>query len=139
MSNDPIVRLLGLAKKAGRLEIGEEPVGGACRARQARLILVASDAADNALHRARNFSAAGKTSWIRIPYGKEVLGHACGQHVCAMAAITDVSLARAFVLALDQPEQYEALLSDLDRRVRRVRQRRQEERAHRNNVKHGRK
>ena len=27
MPNDPILHLLGLAKKAGRLEIGEEPVG----------------------------------------------------------------------------------------------------------------
>ena len=35
MPNDPILHLLGLARKAGRLEIGEEPVGAACRARQA--------------------------------------------------------------------------------------------------------
>ena len=34
MPNDPILHLLGLAKKAGRLEAGEEPVGAACRARQ---------------------------------------------------------------------------------------------------------
>ena len=26
MANDPILHLLGLAKKAGKLEIGEEPV-----------------------------------------------------------------------------------------------------------------
>lgn len=36
MPNDPILHLLGLARKAGRLEIGEEPVGAVCRARQAR-------------------------------------------------------------------------------------------------------
>ena len=34
MANDPILHLLGLAKKAGRLEVGEEPVGALCRARQ---------------------------------------------------------------------------------------------------------
>ena len=45
MANDPILHLLGLAKKAGRLEIGEEPVGALCRALHARLILLASDAA----------------------------------------------------------------------------------------------
>ena len=39
MPNDPILHLLGLARKAGRLEIGEEPVGAVCRARQARLVL----------------------------------------------------------------------------------------------------
>ena len=42
MPNDPILPLLGLARKAGRLEIGEEPVGAACRARQARLVLLAA-------------------------------------------------------------------------------------------------
>ena len=35
MANDPSLHLLGLARKAGRLEIDEEPVGAACRARLA--------------------------------------------------------------------------------------------------------
>ena len=56
-----------------------------------------------------------------------------------MAAITDVALARAFVNALGQPEKYAELLADLDRRVERVQQRRREEKAHRNNIKHGKK
>ena len=37
MASDPILHLLGLARKAGKLELGEEPVGAACRARQARV------------------------------------------------------------------------------------------------------
>ena len=52
MSNDPILHLLGLAKKAGRLEVGEEPVGAASRARQARRIHRASDAAPHTPRRA---------------------------------------------------------------------------------------
>ena len=44
---DNVLHLLGIARKAGRVEVGEEPVGASARARQARLILVASDAADN--------------------------------------------------------------------------------------------
>ena len=36
--------VIGLAKKAGRLEVGEEPTGAAARARDARLLLLASDA-----------------------------------------------------------------------------------------------
>ena len=47
MPHDPILHLLGLAKKAGRLEIGEEPVGAAARAHQARVLLLAADAAPN--------------------------------------------------------------------------------------------
>ena len=43
MPHDPILHLLGLAKKAGRLEIGEEPVGAAARAHQARVLLLAAE------------------------------------------------------------------------------------------------
>ena len=52
MPHDPILHLLGLAKKAGRLEIGEEPVGAAARAHQARVLLLAADAAPNTVRRA---------------------------------------------------------------------------------------
>ena len=41
---DNTLHLLGIAQKAGRLEVGEEPVGAAARARQARVILLACDA-----------------------------------------------------------------------------------------------
>ncbi len=139
MEPDRALRLLSLAKKGGNIQLGEENTGAACRSGHARLILVASDAADNAFHRAKTFTLAGKTTFIRVPYTKEELGRACGRAVCAMAAFTDVSLARAFVQALNQPEKYEALLADLDQRVLRVKQRRQEEKAHRNNLKHGKK
>ena len=36
-----ILSMIGLAKKAGQVEIGEEPVGSAARAKEARVILVA--------------------------------------------------------------------------------------------------
>ena len=38
MTNDPVLHLLGLAKKAGRLEIGEEPVGAVCRSARSALV-----------------------------------------------------------------------------------------------------
>ena len=56
---DNVLHLLGIARKAGRVEVGEEPVGASARARQARLILVASDAADNSARRAAHFAQAG--------------------------------------------------------------------------------
>ena len=38
-----ILSMIGLAKKAGQVAIGEEPVGAAARAKDARVILVAQD------------------------------------------------------------------------------------------------
>ena len=40
------LRLLGLARRARLLEIGEEPVGIVCRSGKAKLLLVAKDAGD---------------------------------------------------------------------------------------------
>ncbi len=34
--------LMGLALRAGRLEVGEDPAGDACRTRRCRLLLVAA-------------------------------------------------------------------------------------------------
>ena len=65
MSNDPILHLIGLAKKAGKLEIGEEPVGAACRARHAKLVLLAADAAPNTVRRAAHFGEAGRV--VQMP------------------------------------------------------------------------
>ena len=41
------LRLLGLARRARLLEIGEEPVGIVCRSGKAKLLLVAKDAGDH--------------------------------------------------------------------------------------------
>lgn len=79
MANDPILHLLGLAKKAGRLEVGEEPVGALCRARQAKLVLLAADAAPNTCRRAAHFGQAGNVLWLALPFSKAELGLALGR------------------------------------------------------------
>ncbi len=92
---DNVLSLLGLARKAGRLAIGEEPVGAAARARDARLILLARDASDNSARRAARFAEAGDCLLARIPADKVALGAAVGRASCAMLAVTDVGFADA--------------------------------------------
>ena len=78
---DNTLHLVGIAKKARRVEVGEEPVGAAARARQARLIVLARDAADNTCRRAAHFAEAGACPVVQCPYSKEELGGAiaaCG-------------------------------------------------------------
>ena len=101
MNHEPILRLLGLAKKAGRLEIGEEPVGAAARARKARLILLAADAAPNTC-RAAHFGQAGQVLQLKLPATKEELGLALGRSSCAMLALTDKGFAASLAGKLAQ-------------------------------------
>ena len=130
---------LGLARRGSNIAIGEEPVGIACRGNHGRLLLLAKDAADNTFRRARAFTSSGKPPVIRVPFTKEELGNAMGVNACAMAVFTDVSLALAFVKALDEPEHYAKLLEELERQVARVQKRRQEEKAHQKNKRTGKK
>ncbi|MFR5846553.1 MAG: L7Ae/L30e/S12e/Gadd45 family ribosomal protein [Oscillospiraceae bacterium] len=76
---DKLLNLIGLAQKAGRLAVGEEPTGAAARARDARLILVAADAAENSVRRVRHFADAGQCLWCRIGADKDALGRAVGR------------------------------------------------------------
>lgn len=137
--NDKALGLLGLARKARYVELGEEPAGASCRSQKARLLLVASDAGEHTVRRARSYCRSGKPVCIQTPFTKSALGGALGVSVCAICAVTDPALALAFVQALGEPERYEAALDELTRQTARVTKRRQEEKAHRNNIKHGKK
>ena len=137
MQNSKALNYLSLARKAGRLEVGEEPVGAAARAQRARLVVVAQDASDHALRRARSFVAGTGQQCLVIPATKDEMGAAVGRQELAMAAITDAAMALAFMQALGQPEQYAPVLEDLQRRTNRIRQRQQEEKAHQGNLRRG--
>ena len=130
---------LGLARRGGNIAIGEEPVGAACRSSHARLLILAADAADHTLRRALSFTSGGKPPMLRSPFTKEELGNALGVNACAMTALTDVSLALAFVQALDEPERHAALLETLTAQTARVQKRRAEEKAHQKNIRQGKK
>lgn len=136
---DNILHLVGLAKRAGHLEIGDEPVGAACRARACRVILVAQDAADNTFRRVRHFADAGQCLWLSIPYGKDDLGSAVGRTSCAIVAVTDIGFASAIVekLAQADPEKYGQSAEKLSAKAVKAAQRRREKLAHQRNIQHG--
>ncbi|MBQ9647694.1 MAG: ribosomal L7Ae/L30e/S12e/Gadd45 family protein [Oscillospiraceae bacterium] len=136
-----VLSLLGLAKKAGRLEAGEEPVGAAARARDARLILLASDAADNTARRAKHFAEAGACLCVTIPAAKDELGRAVGRTSCAMLAVTDVGFAEAVakkLAALDE-KRYGETAEKLSAKAARAAERKKEQARHDKNVRTGKK
>ena len=95
-----ILSMIGLAKKAGQVAIGEEPVGSAARAKDARVILVAQDAAAGSVRRAMSFGQTVACLCLTVPFDKDQLGRALGRTSCAMAAITDIGFAEAIVKKL---------------------------------------
>ena len=134
---DKALNYLALARKAGRIELGEEPVGGAARAQKARLVVVADDATDHTWRRAQSFVAGSEQICLRVPYNKDLLGQAVGRTSLALAAFTDPAMALAFVKALGQPEKYAAALESLEKRTKRIQQRQKEAKAHQKNKRLG--
>ena len=130
--NNPVLSMLGLALRGGRLAVGEEPVEAVVRARDARVLLVASDAADNTYRRVKHFAEIGQCIWLRIPYTKAELGQAVGRNATAIVAVTDVGLAAAIVhrLADTDPERYAEAAERLDLKAKRAAERQAEQRAH---------
>ena len=141
MSNDPVLHLLGLARKAGRLELGEEPVGAVCRAKQAKLVLLAADAASNTYRRAAHFGEAGNVLWLELPFTKAELGLALGRGSCAMLALTDVGFASSLVqkLSARDPAKYGPAAQQLKTKADRALQRQREKRQHEKNLREGKK
>lgn len=136
---DKVLNYLGLARKAGKAELGEEPVNAATRAVHAALVIVAGDASDHTWRRAKSFVAGTDQCVLRLPHTKDQLGFAVGRQELAIAALTDPAMAQALVKALPQNESTAAVLEALEEKVRRVRQRQKEARAHQRNVRFGKK
>lgn len=130
---------LSLAKKGGRVELGEEPVGDAARAGKAYLIAVAADASDHTWRRAKAYAAGTEQQCVRLPYGKEELGMAVGRTSLAIAAVTDAALALALLKALPQPEKNQAAIELLEAKAQKLKKRQDEAKAHRRNLRRGKK
>nr|WP_326183760.1 50S ribosomal protein L7 [uncultured Oscillibacter sp.] len=139
-SRNNILSLLGLALRGGNLAVGEEPVEAVARARDARALLVASDAAAGTCRRTAHFAETGQCLWLRLPFTKAELGRAVGRTSAAIVAVTDVGLASAVVRRLAEldPVQYDEAAARLDLKAKRAAERRAEQLAHQRNVRAGR-
>ena len=134
--NDQALNYLGLARKGGNLETGDEPVRAAVRAGHARLVLLAADAGDHTQRRAENLSRSWAVPVLATPWTKLELGRAAGSRSCALAAFTEPRLALAFLRALDPPPDAK-VMETLETQSQKAAARQAEARAHETKRKHG--
>ncbi len=113
------LNLLGLMRKANALRIGEEDTGSAVREHAAKLVLLASDASDNAKKRASGYMYGSKAPLIRLPFTKEEISEHVGKSGCSMAAVCDIGFADAFMKLLCDisPTEYEDAAQTIQRRA----------------------
>ena len=135
-----LLPLLGLCRRANMMAVGEEPVEAAARAKDARVLLLASDAADNTVRRVRHFAEMGNCPWLQIPFTKAELGAAMGRTSCAILAVTDIGFAANIVRRLVEadPARYGETADRLDQKAEKAARRKAEARAHEKNLRQGR-
>ena len=136
---DRALNYLSLARKAGLVELGEEPVGDVTRTGKGYLIVVASDASDHTWRRAKSFAAGTEQQCIRLPYTKEEMGFVVGRTSLAIAALTDAAMALAMVNSLPEPAKYADAAAVLEAKAAKLKKRQAEAKAHQKNVRKGKK
>ncbi len=120
--------LLGLARRAGKAELGEESILNAALQHKARLILIAADAAENTAQRLAHAAESGNAVCFRTDMTKAELGGCFGRASCAAVALTDVGLAAAAVEKLSQedPRRYGDAAEKLTHKAKKTVRRRKE-------------
>lgn len=88
-----IFGLIGLAKKAGKLALGEDGVKDAVRFGKAQLVIIAEDASENTKKSIINSSKYYGVKYY-ITATKEDLGHAVGKGISASVAVLDDGFAK---------------------------------------------
>lgn len=113
--------LLGLMRRANAILVGEENTGQTVKAGKAKLLLLASDASDNARRRAENFAAGRSVIRVELPFSKEELASVTGVSGGSMAAVTDLGFANALAGRLRDldPERYGSLAEETEKRLQR--------------------
>ena len=134
---DKALNYLGLMRKAGACAVGETDCGIACREGKVKLLLLASDASDNAHARAKGFVYGRKIPLVQLPYTKMELSGRLGKGAISMMAVYDLGLAVAFMKALDTEGQHGALIAELEEKLAQQNKRKAEQKAHERNKKLG--
>ena len=120
---DNTLNFLGLCKRAGSLVTGEDGALGAVRSGEAKLLLLASDAAQNTSGKAAHYAELCSVCLVRLPYDKDTLGDLLARRVCAVMAITDKNFAKSFLEKLTAA--YPAYQSSLDELTERLKPRKE--------------
>jgi ribosomal protein L30E len=99
---------IGIARKGGAIELGENSAGALVKAGKAKLLIVAQDTSEAAKRRAEGYVFASRTPLLEVPFTKAQLSQISGKSGGSMAAFRDLGLASSFAdaLAAEAGERY---------------------------------
>lgn len=123
--NERALGLLGIARKGGFVQIGDDPVSEAVAEGHARLILVAGDAGEHTVRRSANLAAVHSTPVVSLENDKASLGAVFGRASVALIAVTDINLALHILQNMDDPDRYAQQTASVREKAALMKQRKQ--------------
>ena len=105
MNNDSILRMIGLARRAGKIAFGANLVVSAIRSlRKPSLVLMASDASDNTKKKITDGCSYHGVKLVNTEYSGDVLAKTIGKTSDVMVvAIMDESFAKSIISKINDP------------------------------------
>lgn len=98
--NDPVLSMLGLCRRAGRLSVGTEAVMTAIKRKKSRLVVIASDISPKTEKELRFTAKDTDLPIIRIPHPLLEVGHAIGVGA-GVVSVDDDGFAGAIVKKIE--------------------------------------
>lgn len=95
--NKSLMGFMGLAKRAGKLAIGDSSATEYVRHKKAYLILLSSDASENTIKKYKNMSSFHKLPIITLDIDRYEFGRAIGREFAVVAAVCDRGFADGIV------------------------------------------
>lgn len=113
--------LLGLAKRAGKVESGDEAARSALTSKAARLVLIAGDASERTAETFRFIAESVNVPSVTVQETRADIGNALGKRPCAVVAVCDMGFAAALVKKLaENSEEAKAVLEETTRRAAKI-------------------
>ena len=95
-TNDRLLNLLGLARKAGKLELGDEAVKQAVRKHRVKLVLLSADLSQRTVRDVRDEAEKAGVRAAALPVGMDAVQASLGRRSGAIA-VTDGGFAEALL------------------------------------------
>lgn len=101
--NHKLLSLLGLARRAGKLEAGFDAAAISAREKKACLLLASRDISDKTYHNLCYEAERANIPVSRLDFDRETVGNACGTKA-GVLAVTDPGFGKALMKLLECPK-----------------------------------
>ena len=105
---DKVLSLLGLARRAGKLEAGFDAAVSAVKAKKAFLLVAAADLSEKTVKNLKYEGDRGGIPTVRVKAGMEETGRACGVRA-GVLAVTEQGFAKALLQELEREKEETSL------------------------------